>query len=165
MCHIFGFFYAKINKYCDLPYVVLLVYSKAKCHIGVAIRNCVAGLLQTSSSFIIIYKVLKAVELPASLSVIKRIGPCFQAASNVETKKESAIPKDILYRDNHLLKFTVPKNRKKLTKTVNKIQDTGKQDPFEKNNNQNYLIELKKTVTFSDKCQRQNEVLGRKWKI
>lgn len=104
------------NKYCDLPYVVLLVYSKAKCHIGVAIRNCIAGLLQASSSFIRIYKALKAVELPVSLSVIKRIGQCFQTASNVKTKKGFAMPKDILYRDNHLLKFTVPKNRKKAYK-------------------------------------------------
>ena len=60
-----------------------------------------------------IYKTLKAEEIPISLSAIKRIGQRFKTTGNVARKKGSGRPKASSCRDDHLLKYTVHKDRKR----------------------------------------------------
>ena len=70
-------------------------------------------------------------EIPISLSAIKRIGQRFETKGNVVRKKGSGRPKASSCRDDHLLKFTVRQDRKRsLTKSVSRIQDLRKQDSF-----------------------------------
>ena len=84
-----------------------------KYHAGVAVKNRIAGLRQAKCSYSEIYKTLKAEEIPISLSAIKRIGQRFETTGNVARKKGSGRPKASSCRDDHLLKFTVLKDRKR----------------------------------------------------
>ena len=86
---------------------------KAKYHEGVAVRSHIAGLRQANCSYSEIYKTIKAEEIPISLSAMKRIGQRFKATGNVARKKGSGRPKASSCRDDHLLKFTVLKDRKR----------------------------------------------------
>ena len=85
---------------------------KLKYHAGVAVNNLIAGLRQANCSHSEILT-LNAEEIPISLSAIKRIGQCFETTGNVARKKGSRRPKASSCRDDHLLKFTVLKNRKR----------------------------------------------------
>ena len=78
-----------------------------------AMENRIAGLPQANCSYSEIYKTLKAEEIPISLSAIKRIGQHFETTGNVARKKGSGGPKAALCRDDHLLKCTVLKDRKR----------------------------------------------------
>ena len=75
-------------------------------------RNRIAVLRQANCSYSEIYKTLKAEEIPISLSAIKIIGKRFETTGNVARKKGSGRPKASSYRDDHLLKCTVLKERK-----------------------------------------------------
>ena len=68
------------------------------------------GLRPANCSYSDIYKVEK---IPISLSGIKRIGQRFETTGNVARKKGSGRPKASSCRDDHLLKFTLLKDRKK----------------------------------------------------
>ena len=113
---------------------------KAKHHAGVAVKNHIAGLRQANCSYSEICKTLKAEEIPIYLSAIKRIGQCVEKTGNVARKKGSGRPKASSCRDDHLLKFTVLKDRNRI---LQKIQDLIKQDSFQKNNNQKVAIKCR----------------------
>ena len=86
---------------------------KAKYHAGVAVKNLKAGLRQANYSYSEIYKTLKAEEIPISLSAIKRIGQRFDTTDYVVRKKGSRRPKASSCWNDHLLKCTVLKDRKR----------------------------------------------------
>ena len=85
---------------------------KAKYHVGVAVRNRIAGLRQANCSYSEIYKTLQAEEIPISLSAIKRTGQHLETG-NVARKKGSGRPKASSCRNDHQLKCTVLKDRKR----------------------------------------------------
>ena len=80
---------------------------KAKYHAGVAVKNC-----QANCSYSGIHQTLKREKIPILLSAIKRIGQRFETTGNVARKKGSGRPKASSCRDDHLLTFTVLKDRK-----------------------------------------------------
>ena len=99
---------------------------KAKYHAGVAVKNLIVGFHQANCSYSEIYKSLKAEEIPISLSAIRRMGQCFERTGNVARKKGSGRPKASSCRDDHLLKFTVLKDRKQSLQKLGRIQDLRK---------------------------------------
>ena len=85
---------------------------KEKYHAGVAVKNRRAGLRQANYSYSAIYKTLKAEEIPISLS-IKREKVNALKQRNVVRKKGSGRLKASSCKDDHLLKCTVLKDRKR----------------------------------------------------
>ena len=137
-------------------------------HAGVAVKNHIACLHQVNCSYSEIYKTLKAEEIPISLSGMKRIGQRFETAGNVVRKKGSGWPKTSLCRDR-LLKCIVLKDRKtsleKLSAEV-KTSENRRRTIARRLSNAGFVSRrcVKKPM-LSQKNIRQNEVVGRIWKV
>ena len=113
---------------------------KVKYHAGVAVKNCITDLRQANCSHFDISMTLKAEEIPIYISAVKRIGQRFRTG-NVAQKKGSGRPKASSCKDDHQLKFTVLKDRKRsLKKTVSRIQDLRKQDSNQKVNSCRFCV-------------------------
>ena len=97
----------------------------------------IADCHQANCSHCDIYKTLKAEELPISLSATTR-GERLETTGNVVRKKGSGRPKASSCRDDHLLIFTVLKDRKRSLQKLSAEFKTS-ENSFKKNNNQKVI--------------------------
>ena len=86
---------------------------KVRPHLSEDIKNRIAGLRQSNLSYKQIFDILKKENVKTSLSAVKRIGQRFEIEGSVRRKSESGRPRASTVKDDHRLKMTVLKDRKK----------------------------------------------------
>ena len=82
-------------------------------HLSEDIKNRIAGLRQSNLSYKQIFDILKKENVKTSLSAGKRIGQRFEIEGSVRRKSGSGRPRASTVKDDHRLKMTVLKDRKK----------------------------------------------------
>ena len=86
---------------------------KVRPHLSEDIKNRIAGLRQSNLSYKQIFDILKKENVKTSLSAVKRIGQRFEIEGSVRRKSGSGRPRASTVKDDHRLKMTVLKDRKK----------------------------------------------------
>ena len=84
-----------------------------KPHLGEDVKNRIAGLRQSKMTYKQIFGILKKENVKTSLSTVKRIGQRFENERSVKRKTGSGRPRASTSKDEHRLKMTVLKDRKK----------------------------------------------------
>ena len=82
-------------------------------HLGEDIKNRIARLRQSKLTYKQIFDILRKENVTTSLSAVKRIGQRFEIEGSVKRKCESGRPRASTFKDDHRLKMTVLKDRKK----------------------------------------------------
>ena len=81
-------------------------------HVGKDIKNRIAGSMQSKLTYKQIFDILRK-NVTTSLSAVKQIGQRFEIEGSVKRKSGSGRPRASTFKDDHRLKMTVLKDRKK----------------------------------------------------
>jgi len=99
---------------------------KVRRHLDEKLKNRIAGLRQSNLTYKRIFEILKKEKVETSLSAVKRIGQRFEIQGTVSRKVGSGRPRASTMKDDHRLKMTVLKDRKKTLVDHSKQFETAK---------------------------------------
>ena len=127
-------------------------------HLGEDIKNRIAGLRQSKLTYKQIFDILRKENVTTSLSAVKRIGQRFEIEGSVKRKSGSGRPRASTFKDDHRIKMTVLKDRKKTYVDHSKEFKTAD----EKSLSRMIIFRRMKKMEFSSKWCAKKPLLSKK---